>query len=240
MAADMPVKAPPPPPVALYDWSGIYMGFHAGYLWADTDWSFYTTPATFISPSAEHWMFGGHGGAQVQFGAIVIGVEAALSVPGKENTESFVVCPIVVTDSCGIRAIYDLGTIGGKLGFAFDRWLLAVHGGYAWGTIQTTSFDIAGDVVDRTQSHHDGWYVGASLEYMLHKGSLVDVIAGVEYQYIQLDSAQHNPLATTCIVGAGFCRDVEADISQIRARLTIKTHGWDIFYEAPAAVQARN
>jgi outer membrane immunogenic protein len=26
MAADMPIKAPPPPPVAYYDWSGAYIG----------------------------------------------------------------------------------------------------------------------------------------------------------------------------------------------------------------------
>src|SRR3977135_4060421 len=30
MAADMPIKAPPPPPVAYYDWSGAYIGFNAG------------------------------------------------------------------------------------------------------------------------------------------------------------------------------------------------------------------
>ena len=30
MAADMPIKAPPPPPVAYYDWTGAYIGFNAG------------------------------------------------------------------------------------------------------------------------------------------------------------------------------------------------------------------
>src|ERR1700730_12791773 len=31
-AADRPVKAPPPP--ALWDWSGFYLGGHAGYGWS--------------------------------------------------------------------------------------------------------------------------------------------------------------------------------------------------------------
>jgi outer membrane immunogenic protein len=33
IAADMPVKAPPPAPVAYYDWSGAYIGFNAGGVW---------------------------------------------------------------------------------------------------------------------------------------------------------------------------------------------------------------
>src|SRR5215510_2798348 len=38
MAADMPVKAPPPPPV-VWNWSGVYLGAHAGGAWSRTDWS---------------------------------------------------------------------------------------------------------------------------------------------------------------------------------------------------------
>ena len=39
MAADMPVKAPPPPP-ALYDWSGAYIGFNIGGMSYDVDRTF--------------------------------------------------------------------------------------------------------------------------------------------------------------------------------------------------------
>ena len=34
MAADMPIKAPPPP-VVYYDWSGAYVGFNIGGVWSD-------------------------------------------------------------------------------------------------------------------------------------------------------------------------------------------------------------
>ena len=40
MAADMPIKAPPPPPVAYYDWSGAYIGFNAGSVWSQIDQTF--------------------------------------------------------------------------------------------------------------------------------------------------------------------------------------------------------
>jgi outer membrane immunogenic protein len=36
-AADMPVKAPPPAPAPLpYNWGGLYLGGHFGYLWGRT------------------------------------------------------------------------------------------------------------------------------------------------------------------------------------------------------------
>ena len=40
IAADMPIKAPPPPPVAYYDWSGAYIGFNAGGIWNETNRNF--------------------------------------------------------------------------------------------------------------------------------------------------------------------------------------------------------
>jgi outer membrane immunogenic protein len=36
-ATDMPVKAPPPAPAPLpYNWGGLYLGGHVGYLWGRT------------------------------------------------------------------------------------------------------------------------------------------------------------------------------------------------------------
>jgi opacity protein-like surface antigen len=34
-AADMPVKAPPPPPVPSYNWTGAYFGANLGYGWGN-------------------------------------------------------------------------------------------------------------------------------------------------------------------------------------------------------------
>jgi outer membrane immunogenic protein len=38
IAADMPLKAPPPPPV-VYDWSGFYFGAQFGEKWKKDDWT---------------------------------------------------------------------------------------------------------------------------------------------------------------------------------------------------------
>ena len=88
MAADMPIKAPPPPPVVYYDWTGAYIGFNAGSVWSKVDQSFPnplltggTGPGSGnnFSTSPSDGIFGFHAGAQWQWGAWVLGAEAALS-----------------------------------------------------------------------------------------------------------------------------------------------------------------
>jgi len=68
-AADLPYKAPPPPPVAYYDWSGAYVGFNVGG-------THYNVTHHFPSPGAvtpdvttgDHdAIFGLHAGAQWQW-----------------------------------------------------------------------------------------------------------------------------------------------------------------------------
>ena len=68
-AADMPVKAPPPPPVApIYNWTGFYIGAHVGGAWTDTDWFYACSARNLLIPpcglaqgghSASSWLAGG-------------------------------------------------------------------------------------------------------------------------------------------------------------------------------------
>ena len=83
-----------------------------------------------------------------------------------------------------------------------------------------------------------GWYVGTGFDYMVHKGSLVDVILGVEYQHWETNNSVTafcvNP---GCVVPTGADYQLSARGDLARARFTIKTHGWDIFWApAPAPV----
>jgi outer membrane immunogenic protein len=233
MAADMPVKGKVYD--KMYDWSGFYIGTHTGYAWGESDWTFYDAARTARSYDFDNVVWGFHAGVQAQFGNWVIGAETAFSLPTDFNPRgNYVPCP-TATLSCGLWNANDIFTAGLKLGYAWDKWLLAVNGGFARAQIHTRSFVIAtGLLNDATTARHDGWYIGGSLEYVMHKGTLVDVIGGFDYQHIALDSNQHNPLTTPCVAGAGFCRDVDMDIDMVRARLTIKTKAWEIFYLPPA------
>jgi len=83
--------------------------------------------------------------------------------PIEEETDLFAV-------EASIKTHYLL-TLGGKLGYAFCRWLPYVTGGAAWGDT-----DISGRLAEPGEDFrfegsrdntHTGWFVGGGLEYML-------------------------------------------------------------------------
>jgi outer membrane immunogenic protein len=99
-AADMarPVyKAPPPAPIPVQDWSGIYVGLEGGYGWGKQDTNAVSPGDCFgllcdfgldipelaqsfpdvaiPSPKQNGWLFGGFFGAQKQWGNWVLGIE---------------------------------------------------------------------------------------------------------------------------------------------------------------------
>src|SRR4051794_34453780 len=81
-AADMTVKPAPPPVPLVYDWSGIYVGFHDGYSWA----SVHDPPPVFAQTDStvKNGILGCHVAVQKQFGGfgfgnVVIGVEGGLN-----------------------------------------------------------------------------------------------------------------------------------------------------------------
>ena len=76
-------------------------------------------------------------------------------------------------------------------------------------------------------SNNRGWYAGGGFDYMAHKGALVDVILGVEYQHFDVGAAGAFCVNPGCIVPAvrrDFDLSASGDI--VRARLTVKTHGF--------------
>lgn len=234
MAADMPVKVHP---VKQYDWSGIYIGYHTGYLWGRNHATQLTVVPGFTSDSdIEHWVWGFHAGVQAQFGSfnglgLVIGAEAAFNLPTRNNSiGNYGVC-VTATFTCGIWKVDDIGTAGLRLGLAADKWLFTVSGGYAQAEVHRRAYEIATGLLDPASlstAIHRGWYAGLGLEYVVHKGTVVDVISGFDYQYFALDTTGH-------VTTGGVFFDHDTDFSIFRARLTIKTKGWEIFYVPPPA-----
>jgi outer membrane immunogenic protein len=194
-AADMgmPLKAPPPLPPPVQDWSGVYVGLEGGYEWATQNLSpaydpFYSvgkywgvTVPTVSSVSQSGWLFGGFAGVQKQWGSWVLGLEGDFDADDSDgSTTSTVVHNFCVrcaddkpvdytsTRSAEIEAkIDELGSMRGKVGWAFSpNWLIYGTGGLAFAHVQDTA--TATDSLGYTGSppfftHTANWSGGESM-----------------------------------------------------------------------------
>src|SRR5262249_9814241 len=132
-------------------------------------------------------------------------------------------------------------TAGVRLGWAWDRWLFYVNGGGAAGSLHGQFCNAAGICgpsvfLANGTSWNTGYYAGVGIDYMIHKGTRVDAIVGLEYQHYDL--GQRDAFCNFAFCGAsGADYQLRVRGDSLRARFTIKTHGWDIFYApAPAPV----
>jgi opacity protein-like surface antigen len=238
-AADMPVKAAPPPVPVVYDWSGLYVGVHSGYEWS-TVGDTITGVFTQTDSTVENGIIGFHAGLQKQFGGfgfgnIVLGVEGGLNEPMNRNSLSnFTACGNPAF-ACGITNFKDNWYAGGRLGLAFSlpqmplwlggEYLLTVSGGWTTAIFQRADFCVRGAPFcpagainaggGNSLAWHDGAYVGAGLEHVLAKGNLVDWVSGIDWQH-QFYDGQGDRDAN------GVIHVLSADRDIIRFRTTLK------------------
>src|SRR5262245_43288978 len=102
MAVKMPVKAPPPPPAAVYSWTGWYVGGNVGYSWGDAHTD-NAGIATSIASGATTLPFAGSntarlngviGGGQLGYNyqfapQWVLGFEADIQASGERGSNTF-------------------------------------------------------------------------------------------------------------------------------------------------------
>src|SRR5579862_9577694 len=186
-AADMRVKAPIASPPPVYSWTGVYFGGFVGGLWSKTDNAFVFPPPGTIAQSSSQGFGGGFGGAQAQFQNLVIGVEAGVGAPFTTNFGSGTCNPLAAC-SAGFtmtETVKDrITTVGGRVGLAWDRWMLYASGGFADAPFTQA---ICGPVVCPAQvatGEHRGGYYGGGIDVMVY-GSW---IAGFEYRHYQFDT----------------------------------------------------
>jgi outer membrane immunogenic protein len=235
VAADMPVKALPPPPV-VYDWSGVYVGFNIGAVWHDIDRVFPGAPGSNFSTSSDgDGIYGFHAGAQGQWGSWVLGIEAAYSGCFREcrSLTGLLPAPPFAANRFGEHKLTNLFTIGPRLGFAWDRWMIYGTGGAAAATLKAQYCVASTGLCGLSASNQNGdsvnwgWFAGGGFEYMVHKGALVDVILGAEYQHFDVREKTAFCFNAGCGVAVpGFDYNLSATGDIVRARLTIKTQGW--------------
>jgi high affinity Mn2+ porin len=175
-AADMPLKAPALR--SVYDWTGFYVGGHFGYGGGSLGPG--TNPLPEQGVLFPHSVTGLIGGYQVGYSRelanrIVLGVEADSTFTSPLDQPAFARTPPTPFNS----TIDYVGTARGRIGYAFDRIMPYVTGGFAWGHAHVDINDGSGATVGRTQF---GWTAGAGVEFAVSG----NWSAKLEYEYVDL------------------------------------------------------
>jgi outer membrane immunogenic protein len=172
-AADL-TKAPLAAPAALarYDWSGFYLGANAGggmsrAGFEDKDYWWNGGAQTLARGGG---LVGAQAGYNWQFGSGVLGVVGDIDWASFDESSSHNGCAacLTLTTSSKFNA---LATVRARAGIAFDRTLLYVTAGPAFGHIDssTTTYNSGGTIraTTRDDSWHIGMAVGAGAEFAL-------------------------------------------------------------------------
>ena len=156
-AADMALKAPPPPPV-VYDWTGFYAGVNGGYSWGKSSTNVTGTtsaPSTLafpLSESLDGGLVGGQIGYNWQFNHNwLFRLEADIQGTWQKGTAqaptfTFTpvgignVLPVITATGSLAQKLPWFGTVRARLGVEpSDHWLLYVTGGLAYGEVESTA-----------------------------------------------------------------------------------------------------
>jgi outer membrane immunogenic protein len=209
------------------DWTGFYVGIHAGGAFGDTDITTISQAGTngfwevpnggSFDLSREGVLGGAQLGYNHEFSGWVLGFEATGS--GMDFDETI---PLTTDDVFSVESEW-LATAALRVGFLVGPTsLLYVKGGYAAGDVQTNEVDTSGDFLGRfsTDETHSGWIAGAGFEEMISP----DVSFGVEYNYIDLGSQDHTGVVFAPAVGGPVVNEVDVQTHVVTARLN--WHFW--------------
>ena len=218
LAADFPAPSLPPPlPVAVYNWTGIYFGINGGFGTGNSNWSDGPIGTTGSFPISGY-LIGGTARFNYQIGEYVFGIEGDgdwTNLSGNSGSSCGAITAVLTPPvGCQTQSQW-LATVRGRVGYAFDRILLYSTAGGAFGNIQTglnppSTFD---------SSVEAGWTVGAGLEWAFAQSWT----AKVEYLFVDLPNG-------TCTT-VGNCGGAAGSIvsfngSVIRAGLNFKFGLW--------------
>jgi outer membrane immunogenic protein len=236
-AADMPFKAPTLARVAIYDWTGFYVGANAG-VGIGRDYTRLAVPdggsfeASYLNPQG--FVGGGQIGfnwqvPNVLFGALVFGVEADIQGTGmRDNLNCLLGC--LPTLNANFSQTLDwFGTVRGRVGIATGPVLSYVTGGYAYGSVKTTLTEtvFAPAAAFSSNQNRGGWTYGSGVEASLGG----NWTGKIEYLYVDLGDRVDN------FVLSGFAHTVNTEVREhiFRVGLNYRVAGNGAAYVPPPA-----
>ena len=217
-AADLPLKAPALRTV--YDWTGFYIGGHVGYGGGSLGPGTNPMPeqGVLFPPSITGLIGGYQAGYNRQLSShVVLGIEADASFGSPVDAPRLTPNPFDTT-------IDYVSTVRGRAGYAFDRWMPYLTGGFAWGHSHINVNDAAGAVFSAPGQIQTGWTAGAGVEFAVSG----NWSARLEYDYIDLSRRMYD-LSRFGLPG------VNVDPSVHLVKLGLNYRFADLPWAAPAA-----
>jgi outer membrane immunogenic protein len=190
-AADVIANEEPAPEYAppAFTWSGFYIGAQAGYGWGKSRGAFEIADfSTEVKPSG--WLGGVYGGYNWEAGSgFVIGAEADIVYSGMKKDVSYVFAATPAdTFREEVRARWE-GAVRARAGYAVDRFLPYIAGGFAFGKVE---HDIRYALTDfEKRQTRTGWTIGGGVDY----AATDNLILRLEYRYVDLGKEKFTYIA---------------------------------------------
>jgi outer membrane immunogenic protein len=218
-AADLPVKAPPPPPMPVFSWTGFYIGANVGGAWANGGWRDSLFLTNFNNNNNGVFIGGGQVGGNYQIGSFVIGGEWDFDWAANNNNSTGVIIPgvgnILVTNNNRW-----ITTVAARFGFAVDHWLFYGKAGGGWvGTNNLTVTNVTtgvsltcGNFTNCGNNNTGGWLVGAGIEYAFAPNWTVKA----EYDYLGLGNRNFSIPATSPLLAGDTFNSNNRNIQMVK------------------------
>jgi outer membrane immunogenic protein len=212
IAADLPArpytKAPMIAPVALYNWSGCYVGGDAGGTWAKMNLNVPAYPFPDSSGTMSSFSGGVLGGCQYMTDSrFVFGIEGDYSWMNLDNTH--------LSGNGGTELFHvnynQSASVRGRIGYSpmtAPNLLLYGTGGYAAADLNQSNY------IPLAGGYHSGWASGWVAGVGAEWAFTANWIAGLEYLHAQYDRQS--------FVFLGLTNVTLRDTDTVRARLSYK------------------
>lgn len=236
-AADLPVKAPiyKAPPVAVYNWTGFYLGGNVGWGLEHLDVTNVGTinstnfPAGYSSSADLDGVLGGvQAGFDWQFNPNwLVGIGGDYDWSGIKGDSDNIGAVNSAVVSHIHRTTPWLATLTGRVGFVANDWLLYAKGGAAWARAKSDSYttNAAGATTTTTtgEETRTGWTVGGGVEYRFapHWSALL------EYDYMDFGTETVSQLVTMgtsapVLTGVTLLRDSTLHVNVVKAGVNFR------------------
>lgn len=192
-----PIPYIPPP---SFTWTGPYMGAAVGYGWGNFANTIAGGDLSVDLPASSSGFMGGlYGGYNYQLGNVVLGLESdimysalrgSIDANGHFDTGGGSVPWAARVDN----KLSWLGTMRGRVGYAFGHFMPYVTGGLAYGNFKSDAIGVVGASSVNSSlaqsfsgsSTKTGWTAGAGLEYAI----LSNLTARLEYLHWDLGTTK--------------------------------------------------